>query len=224
VWGFYNSGTIGFRRDPDGIAALRWWREQCLAFAEGEHASGHGGYQWQLNALPERFGGVRVMTHPGVGLAPWNTRGAELRQSGRELLAGGRPLIFYHYQSLRLRRSLGLARVARWRGNDLGTLPGVAPAMRVTIARHWRLPARVRTLLWEPYMRELAVAVAELLRVDPAWAGVVARDPPSEIRADVLSDLRWRAYRVAGRVLPRTVRGAASALRARLRERLTTPV
>lgn len=223
TWGFYNSGTIGFRRDCDGLAALRWWREQCIVSGDDGGATGHEGYQWQLNPVPELFGSVRVIEHPGVGLAPWNARGTRLELRAGELLADGRPLVYYHYQSLRLRRDGPLVRVAGWRSNDLGELPGIAPPMRATIGRHWRISADERELLWQPYRQQLAAAVAEILREQPAWADVVGRDSATELAADIVGELRWRAYLAAGRILPPSARRIASSARARLRNRLTTP-
>jgi hypothetical protein len=222
TWGFYNSGTVGFRRDRAGLAALGWWREQCLSGGQDWGAPGARGDQWNLNPVPNRFGGVRIIDHPGVGLAPWNARGTTLECRGAHLLADGRPVVFYHFQSLRLRHESVVSRLTGWRGNDLGRLPGVTPPLRATIYRQWRLSTGERELLWWPYLRELAAAVAEIRGEQPAWADTLRRNTAGEIAGDVVSELSWRTYLAAGRLLPPPARRAVSSLRARARQRFTT--
>jgi hypothetical protein len=89
--GFYNSGLVAFRRDVDGLAALHWWRQRCVESCEPGSVAGQHGDQWHLNEVPALFAGVRVIEHPGVGLAPWNAHAAKLGLRRGQLLADGHP-------------------------------------------------------------------------------------------------------------------------------------
>ena len=63
-----------FVRDKNGMEALNWWAEKCLEWC---YYAIPGTTEWYgdqkyLNVFPERFKGVYVCDHYGVGLAPWN--------------------------------------------------------------------------------------------------------------------------------------------------------
>lgn len=63
-----------FVKDNNGLKALNWWAERCLEWC---YYAVPGTTEWYgdqkyLNVFPERFKGVMVCDHYGVGLAPWN--------------------------------------------------------------------------------------------------------------------------------------------------------
>ena len=63
-----------FKNDEKGNQALSWWAERCLewCFYTIPGTTEWYGDQKYLNVFPEKFDGVMVCNHYGVGLAPWN--------------------------------------------------------------------------------------------------------------------------------------------------------
>ena len=105
-YGIYNVGWVSFRRDANGIACLRWWRERCIEWCHDRAEAGRFGDQKYLDAWPELFDGVAVLEHPGANVAPWNLVGHTLDWINGRVTCCGRPLIFFHFH--------GLRRVWRW--------------------------------------------------------------------------------------------------------------
>jgi hypothetical protein len=164
VTGIYNVGWVSFRNDAHGNAALAWWRERCLEWCHDRIEPGRFGDQKYLDDWPERFPGVRVCADPAAGVAPWNDESHALTVDGDgRVRVDGTPLIFYHHAGLRPYR--GEAPSAR--------LASLAPRFSVTrtpVRLVWSVvlrppPARVRELIWRPYVQRLAEAHAELLAV-----------------------------------------------------------
>ena len=72
MFGTYNVGWVGVRNDPDGIAVIRWWREQCIEWCY-DHVDGDRyadqGYLDSFSRLSTR---VKSVDNVGANLAPWN--------------------------------------------------------------------------------------------------------------------------------------------------------
>lgn len=63
-----------FVKDENGLEALNWWAKKCLEWC---YYAVPGTTEWYgdqkyLNVFPEKFKGVYICNHYGVGLAPWN--------------------------------------------------------------------------------------------------------------------------------------------------------
>jgi len=177
--GIYNVQFLVFRRTPEGLGALRWWRERCLEWCRAVPEPGRFGDQKYLDDWPDRFEGVRVLQHPGGGLAPWNSARYELRPDGAGgVRVDGRELVFYHYHALRL---LGEGRIR--------TLGRLLRAFHVTDGVVWRsvhpLSRPERELVWEPYLRRLAEAMAEIRRVEPAFREGLVEPRKGDLRIEV---------------------------------------
>lgn len=104
-FGTFNAGWISFRRDEAGLACLDWWRSSCLKWCDDKVAEdGRFADQGYLNDMPERFDGVKVMTHPGINLAPWNLSASRLsadRSNGAPATqVDGEPLVLFHFHGL----------------------------------------------------------------------------------------------------------------------------
>jgi hypothetical protein len=99
--GVYNVGLVAFGRSREALACLRRWREQCLEWCYFRREPGRFGDQKYLDAWPARYEGVVVTQHLGAGLAPWNVDNHALHLNGRGVQVDGRPLVFYHFNSLR---------------------------------------------------------------------------------------------------------------------------
>ena len=161
--GTFNVEWLTFRRDPDGVAALQWWHDQCIEWCYFRVEDGKMGDQKYLDEFPSRFARVHLLEHPGGGLAPWNVTNHELGGTLEHVLVDGQPLVFFHYHSLRLYRpGLGarLATALRY------LRPGVPP-LPLAWTSNYGVPQLERQLVWDPYLRAIGVEL-ELLRDEGA--------------------------------------------------------
>lgn len=98
-----------FVNDKNGKEALDWWADQCLKWC---YYAVPGTTEWYgdqkyLNVFPDKFMGVMICDHYGVGLAPWNTKlvdsagiingvpNIRVKSSGITF-----PVIIYHFESV----------------------------------------------------------------------------------------------------------------------------
>ena len=98
-----------FVKDKNGYEALNWWAERCLewCFYAVPGTTEWYGDQKYLNDFPERFAGVMICEHYGVGLAPWNIKLVKLaaEENGvpivKVLKSGEKfPVILYHFENV----------------------------------------------------------------------------------------------------------------------------
>lgn len=107
ISGKYCVQFITFKRNEEGLTALRWWRDACLEWCYDRIEDGKFGDQKYLDDWPTRFRGVHVMQHLGGGLAPWNVQQYEFEQRDHEIygkeLSTGREFkaVFYHFHYVR---------------------------------------------------------------------------------------------------------------------------
>lgn len=101
IHGKYNVGWLSFRRDREGFACLRWWREQCVAWCYDRVEDGKFADQKYLDEWPTRFNNIVVLQHKGANVAPWNLMKYTFRFLGDEVTVDGQPLIFFHFHALR---------------------------------------------------------------------------------------------------------------------------
>src|SRR5207237_5145326 len=99
--GIYTVGWVSFRRDADGLACLRWWRERCLEWCRDRHEDGRFADQKYLDDWPTRFEGVRVLQHKGANLAPWNLSNVTVQIREGRIQADEEPLLFFHFHGLK---------------------------------------------------------------------------------------------------------------------------
>jgi hypothetical protein len=155
----YCPSWVSFANDSRGTEAARWWRSRCLEWCFHRVEGGRYSDQGYLRDWPQRFAGVHVLQHPGLGPAPW-TRNDGLARDGEAVTIDGRPLILFHYQSLRLQRARGT--IGRGR-----RVPGAPIPLFWRVYRGYSISDRERELVWEPYLQRLAEAIGELHSIDP---------------------------------------------------------
>jgi hypothetical protein len=103
VYGLYNVGLLMFRNDERGQSCLRWWRERCLEWCYDRLEDERFADQKYLNRWPDLFEGVTISQHVGANLAPWNFPNYHIiTGSDNKATVDGQPLLFYHFQALRL--------------------------------------------------------------------------------------------------------------------------
>jgi hypothetical protein len=100
VYGRFNVGWVTFRRDADGLACLRWWRDRCVEWCYDRLEGDRFADQKYLDQWPERFSGVHVVQHHGANVAPWNLAGARVTEREGRVCVEGDPLIFFHFHGL----------------------------------------------------------------------------------------------------------------------------
>lgn len=99
--GIYNSGWVCFRRDEQGLLCVEDWYERCLEWCYDRVEDGKYTDQKYLENWPSRFGGVVVLQHKGVNLAPWNVENYNVRVRRGQVLVDEDQLVFYHFSALR---------------------------------------------------------------------------------------------------------------------------
>ena len=140
--GIYNVGWITFRRDENGLAALRWWRERCIEWCYDRVEETRCADQKYLDDWPERFKNVVVLDHKGANLAPWNVANYTLLSGDGSVTVDGERLVFYHFHGFR-----------RLSGRLYD--PGLSPY-------RGKLDGIMRDAIYAPYLREIVTLRREL--------------------------------------------------------------
>jgi hypothetical protein len=179
VYGIHNVGWLTFRRDADGLACLRWWRDRCLEWCYDRLEGDRFADQKYLDRFTELFNRVLVLDHPGVNLAPWNMGRHRMSEQGGKLLADGREVIFFHFHNFK-----PLGRFA-WRIHHRdNAIP--------------RYPFLAR-LLYRPYIRALARAHALGVSVGLAQEKTLSRQAPGRRKLrNLLRILYYREFVLSG--------------------------
>lgn len=102
VNGRYNVQFVSFRRDDNGMACLRWWRDRCLEWCYNRLEDEKIGDQKYLDVWPSKFSGVHELEHIGAGVAPWNFANYSIATNAGEIFIDSVPLIFYHFHQFRV--------------------------------------------------------------------------------------------------------------------------
>lgn len=94
---------ISFRRDEQGMACLRRWREQCIEWCFYRLEEDRMGDQKYLDKWPERYSSLHILQHPGAGVAPWNYANYTFSNDDTErITVNDAPLIFYHFHQFQM--------------------------------------------------------------------------------------------------------------------------
>jgi len=193
----YNAGFLLFANDANTREALEWWRERCFEWCYDRTEDGKHGDQGYLDQFPRLFSGVRVMRHPGGIVAPWNADQHAVARDGDGVAVDGRPLVFYHYQSLRLLpASPAVERLAR-AVPAFRRIPG-RPALAWTRYAGYDLSPSHLELVWEPYARRLAEELLRVQEAEPGFSAGLNR-----------GDARGVALELARQVVPDRLKKAA---------------
>jgi hypothetical protein len=103
--GIYCVQFMTFKNDPVGLSIVKWWRDKCLEWCYNRAEDGKFGDQKYLDDWPTRFSGVKVLSHLGCGVAPWNIQQFEIVKddSSVSIIKDGKiaPIVFYHFHGFR---------------------------------------------------------------------------------------------------------------------------
>lgn len=98
-----------FLKDANGMEALNWWADRCLewCFYAVPGTTEWYGDQKYLNVFPEKFKGVMICNHFGVGLAPWNINLVEYAGTNEDIpqvkakkTEAVYPVVLYHFENV----------------------------------------------------------------------------------------------------------------------------
>lgn len=134
-----------FRRNENGLKALRWWAQSCLEWCYDRYEDGKFGDQKYLDDWTTRFDKVISLQHEGGGLAPWNMEQYHFSKSSPQTTPAPNTdtpvliqkqnqkwdLIFYHFHALRFYKN-----------------------ERMQLGRY-RFHQELITLVYAPYVRHL---------------------------------------------------------------------
>jgi hypothetical protein len=186
-YGSVNGGTVVLRNDPIGRRVASEWRARTLGWCHDRVEPGRYGNQRYLEPLAA-LEGVRVAPSIGIGLAPWNVGHHRLSGTVDAPRADGVPAVFFHFQSLRLRRARAFHRRPLLPGNYL-SWRGRPPHLVGRLSPRFRVTASQRRLLWMPYVRSMRAEIEGLGELGDRWWADVPEAGGEELADD------WRIRR-----------------------------
>jgi hypothetical protein len=156
-FGIYNAGWTAFRRTPGGQKCLDWWLERSIEWCYGyvDAENDRFANQRYLNRFPVIAPGMKVLTHKGCNLGPWNISNFRLSEKEGQLYVDEDPLYFFHFHGLK---------------KDLRVF--YFDCHRTYRAPYTRL---MRARLYRPYVTELVKMDKVVLQVVPVAPGGVVR-------------------------------------------------
>lgn len=123
-YGKYNVGLVAFKNNEEGLRALRFWAESCLAWCYDRVEDGKYADQKYLEKFASISEGVLVDNSLGANLAPWNSflKKISATKSG-EIYVGRDKLMYFHAQGLKQKNG-------RWILGHLNYLSFAGPRLK----------------------------------------------------------------------------------------------
>jgi len=97
IFGKYNAGFLAFKKDINGLEALKWWRKKCIYRCQFKATKHYFADQKYLNIFPKKFKKVLVLNKNIFNIAPWNLE--NLKNNNLNLIQF--KIVFFHFQGLR---------------------------------------------------------------------------------------------------------------------------
>ena len=98
--GAYNLGFFAVRNSATVRKCLKWWSDQLVRDCRIDLANGLFTDQKWMDLWPSYCEKTSILRSPGLNVAYWNINERKLSKVGGRLLAGGKPLIFFHFSGL----------------------------------------------------------------------------------------------------------------------------
>ena len=95
--GAYNLGFIALRRGDVAARLVHWWQAHLEQDCRIDFGRGLFADQKWIDLVPGLFEGVKIVRDPGWNVAYWNLAQRPLAAEDGRLIAGGRPLVFFHF-------------------------------------------------------------------------------------------------------------------------------
>lgn len=93
---------VSFRRNEEGMACLKRWKEQCIEWCYYRLEDGKMGDQKYLDEWPGMYPGCHIIEHLGAGVAPWNYCQYRFTETNVGIFVNDVPVIFYHFHQFQL--------------------------------------------------------------------------------------------------------------------------
>jgi hypothetical protein len=178
--GIYNVQFMMFRRNTEGLQALKWWRDLCIEWCFARFEDNKFGDQKYLDDWPKRFAAVHIMQHLGAGLAPWNVDQYSLKKQGSQVYVENDQLIFYHFHALHIHPF------------NIGYVYG-----NYTIKNR-----ELRQWIYQPYLKEIGLVYREIRKLKSNFKLGIADFPKVPKRPDnlykffmsILTDIQQGRY------------------------------
>lgn len=90
------------RNDESGIAALRWWKEECLKWCYSYLEGDKYGDQKYLDYIAKHFRNVHDIENRGAGMAYWNEFDCKYHENGLDVRGHYYPYVFFHYSGFKI--------------------------------------------------------------------------------------------------------------------------
>lgn len=102
ICGKYNSGFLSFKKNMEGLDALKWWKDRCLEWCHDRAEEGKFGDQKYLDKMPLIFKNVCDIKVPAVNIGFWNHGRYKSTIINGKVYINNVQLICYHFAGIRL--------------------------------------------------------------------------------------------------------------------------
>lgn len=100
--GRFNAGYVAFRNGPEGRRILEDWRDRCVDWCQDFVDGNRYGDQKYLDELADLYPSIDICRHHGANAAPWNVAGLRVSLEHDRVRVDSDPLLFYHFQGLKM--------------------------------------------------------------------------------------------------------------------------
>ena len=133
IYGIYQAGVIGFKKDINGLECLNWWRSKCIEWCYDRYDDPiRWGDQKYMNNWPEIFHGVVVVKSLGINTAAWYLKYYNFSLRKNNIYIENDRLILFHFTSFFI---LNENEFTFWKWNNL------------------KIIKRVKKLVYLPYVK-----------------------------------------------------------------------
>ena len=98
--GTFNLGFAGFANQPEARRFLDWWGRELRASCYVDASRGLFVDQKFADFAPSFLERLSIIRHPGYNVAYWNLAGRAVTNTQNGLMAGGAPLVFFHFSGV----------------------------------------------------------------------------------------------------------------------------
>lgn len=144
--GKFNAGVVYFKRDKESIACLKKWKAQCIDWCYWRLEDGKLGDQMYLNEWPKVYQNIKIFSHKGINLAPWNVKKYKLHIKKNKVFVENDPLIFFHFHQFKI---LSGGKYERSHG--------------------YKLSKNIVELIYKPYEKLIRSSVKEIRKPHPKF-------------------------------------------------------
>ncbi|MCB1103214.1 MAG: glycosyltransferase [Opitutaceae bacterium] len=100
--GRFDAGWVTLRHDETGLAAVTSWAGQCVTWCFTIFEPKRYLEAKYLDSWPERFAGAKILSTPGLGVAPWNLSGKTITADHGAPQIDGNPIIAWNFNGMSL--------------------------------------------------------------------------------------------------------------------------